>query len=157
MFLDKFISEAKVYEENKNSNKWEPTSLKNRQKEHQSEIDNFEFKLIGTLKELVLALEGFSKKVMAANSGIFNNEVFNEIISMNTNGKMDGLLEKLQLLIKYLNIGEDEKYRFDDIEFRDRKLNKLGKKIKEVSEKTISTLEVLLTDLQEKNTNIVKL
>ena len=94
---------------------------------------------------------------MAANSGIFNNEVFNEIISMNTNGKMDGLLEKLQLLIKYLNIGEDEKYRFDDIEFRDRKLNKLGKKIKEVSEKTISALEVLLTDLQEKNTNIVKL
>lgn len=48
---------------------------------------------------------------------------------MNTNGKMDGLLEKLQLLIKYLNISEDEKYRFEDLDYREKKLNKLVNQI----------------------------
>ena len=63
-------------------------------------------------------MEGFTKKVMGVNSDIYNNEIFNQIISLNTSGKFEDLLLKLQLLIKFLNIGEDEKYRFEDLEYR---------------------------------------
>lgn len=67
---------------------------------------------------------------------------------MNTNGKFEELLSKLQLLIKFLNIGEDEKYRFEDLEYRDKRLVKLGKKINEITEKVLKVMDNLLADIQ---------
>ena len=55
-FLDKFVAEMKVYEDFKSSPKWNPTDLATREKEHIAELDNFEAKLVGTLKALLVAL-----------------------------------------------------------------------------------------------------
>ena len=52
---------------------------------------------------------------------------------MYSSNQMDSILAKLQLLIKYLNVGEDGKYRFEDLEFKNKKLGKLLKKIDEVT------------------------
>ena len=54
----------------------------------------------------------------------------------------------MQTLIKYLNYGEDDKYRFDDLEFRDKKTKKLVAKIDEVTNKILKVLDDLLADLQ---------
>ena len=40
-FLNKFVTEAKVYEENKSSAKWPCTDLAARQREHLAELDSF--------------------------------------------------------------------------------------------------------------------
>ena len=109
------------------------------------------------MKSLVETLEEFTKKVIKVNSDIYNIEVFNQIITLNTNGKFEDLLSKLQLLIKFLNIGEDEKYRFEDLELREKRLVKLGKKINEVTEKVLKVMDNLLGDLQERNNNISKI
>lgn len=42
---------------------------------------------------------------------------------------MDQSLPKIQSLINYLNYGEDGKYRFNDLEFRAKRNNKLEAKI----------------------------
>lgn len=48
---------------------------------------------------------------------------------MNNQNNFEGVLEKIGILIRFLNIGEDEKYRFYDQDFQDKKLAKLLKKI----------------------------
>lgn len=68
----------------------------------------------GTLKNLAFSLEGFTKKVVDQNQTIYNNENFNEIISLYSNGQMDQSLAKIQNLIQFLNCGPDKKHRFDD-------------------------------------------
>lgn len=48
---------------------------------------------------------------------------------MYSNSQMDQSLAKIQSLIHYLNYGADEKYRFDDMEFRAKRNEKLTAKI----------------------------
>jgi hypothetical protein len=42
---------------------------------------------------------------------------------------MDNSLAKIQSLIHFLNYGNDDKYRFDDVEMKGRKNEKLANKI----------------------------
>lgn len=103
-------------------------------------MDNFEFKLGGTLKNLAFSLEGFTKKVVDQNQTIYNNENFNEIISLYSNGQMDQSLAKIQNLIQFLNCGADKKHRFDDAELKEKRNEKLAAKIAEVSNKVNKVL-----------------
>lgn len=50
-----------------------------------------------------------------SNDGIYSNTTFNEIISMYSSNEMGDTLAKMNLLIKFLNYGEDGAYRFDDL------------------------------------------
>lgn len=70
---------------------------------------------------------------------------------------MDQSLAKIQYLINYLNYGEDGKYRFTDLEFRAKRSDKLAVKIQEITKRVIETLEELLTQIQNKTTNISKI
>ena len=54
-------------------------------------------------------------------------------------------------LIRFLNVGEDNKYRFYDPELRNKRLTKLFNKINEMTEKINKVLENLLEQLQEKS------
>jgi hypothetical protein len=74
---------------------------------------------------LASALEGFAGKVILQNQSIYNNQVFNELISMNNNNKMEQCLNKISALVGFLNYGADDKYRFDDMEIRAKCNNKL--------------------------------
>jgi len=53
---------------------------------------------------------------------------------------MDQSLAKIQSLIHYLNYGSDDKYRFDDVEFRAKRNEKLASKIQEITNKVLQTL-----------------
>ena len=127
-----------------------------REKEHAAELEAFEAKLIGTLKTLGVALQKFTQRAMEANTEIFSHEVFNEMIKMHSEDKMETILQKMQALVKYLNIGEDNKYRFYDLDSKNKKLTKMADKINTISVKVIQALEDLLSQLQEKNATISK-
>ena len=75
---------------------------------------------------------------------------------MYSDDKMEGILEKMSALIKYLNVGEDNKYRFYDPELKNKRLTKLFSKINEMTDKISKVLENLLQQLQEKNESISK-
>ena len=66
---------------------------------------------------------------------------------MYSDEKMDGVLPKIQALIKYLNFGEDGKYRFYDQEAKNKKLGKLFTKINVMTEKILKVLDELLLQL----------
>lgn len=51
---------------------------------------------------------------------------------MYSNGAMEHSLGKIQALIAFLNFGMDERYRFDDLEVRGKRCEKLAGKIGEV-------------------------
>lgn len=70
---------------------------------------------------------------------------------------MDQSLSKLQALINFLTFVQNDKYMFDDLELRDKRNAKLSAKIDEVTGKVMSTLEQLLTDIQNKNSVIAKI
>lgn len=61
---------------------------------------------------------------------------------------MDQSLAKMQLLLQFLNYGSDDKYRFDDIEYKAKRNEKLTAKIQEVSNKVTKVLDELFTQLQ---------
>jgi hypothetical protein len=48
---------------------------------------------------------------------------------MNSSNQMDHSLAKIHSLINFLNYGSDDKYRFDDIELKGKKNEKLASKI----------------------------
>lgn len=61
---------------------------------------------------------------------------------------MDQSLAKMQLLIQFLNYGQDDKYRFDDVSFKAKRHERLNVKIQEVCDKVTKVLEELLVQLQ---------
>lgn len=103
------------------------------------------------------ALEGFAKKVVEQNLAIYNNETFNQIISMYSTGQMDQSLAKIQSLISFLTFGQNERYLFDDLELREKKNAKLNNKIEQVTGKVMAALEELFVEIQNKNTLISKI
>lgn len=70
---------------------------------------------------------------------------------------MDQSLAKIQALIQYLNYGADDKYRFDDAEFRAKRNEKLAAKIEEIGKKVGHVLEELLGQVQGKCAAIAKI
>ena len=76
---------------------------------------------------------------------------------MHSDDKMDDILKKMQILIKFLNIGEDGKYRFYDQEQKNKRLDKLMNKVTITTTKVWSAMDELLEQLQEKNESISKL
>lgn len=70
---------------------------------------------------------------------------------------MEQSLSKIQSLIQFLNCGQDDKYRFDDIEFRTKRTDKLAHKIDEVNKKVTTVLEELLLQIQDKYAAIGKI
>jgi hydrogenase maturation factor HypE len=66
-------------------------------------MDNFESKMLASLKCLQMSLEGFMKKVNQKNKEIFANETFDEIIQMNNKDSFEKLIDKILTLVKKLN------------------------------------------------------
>ena len=70
---------------------------------------------------------------------------------------MEQSLAKIQTLIQYLNCSQDDKYRFDDIEYRAKRNEKLAVRIEEVTKKVTMVLEDLLLQIQDKHSAISKI
>ena len=86
--------------------------MKERSKELLLDLQKLETEVSERLNQLVLALANFGKKIEEANLRIFKHGVFEEIIQMNTDGKFEGLLEKILVLIEMLNVGANDAYHF---------------------------------------------
>ena len=81
------------------------------------------------------------KKAAASAAGIYQNKIFDEIIAMNNSEKFDSLLEKILLLIKALNVPADnDNYRFENVEVRDKRITKLNEKVADITVKTVKVL-----------------
>lgn len=76
---------------------------------------------------------------------------------MYSDDKMEKVLERIHELIKFLNMGEDGKYRFYSLDARTKKVGKLAAKVDEVTQKVMKTLDELLAQIQEKTANIAKI
>jgi hypothetical protein len=111
--------------------------MRERSKELLADLQKVEADVLERLNQLALALVGFGKKIEEANVRVFKHGVFEEIIQMNSDGKFEGLLEKIMLLIEMLNVGAGDAYHFDDLELRDKKLGKLSQQITDISQKCL--------------------
>jgi hypothetical protein len=77
---------------------------------------------------------------------------------MNSEGKLEGLLEKIMLLIEMLNVSANsDAYHFEDLQLREKKLNRLSLQITDISQKSLDVLKELYDSIREKNELISKL
>lgn len=76
---------------------------------------------------------------------------------MNTDGKLQGLLDKIAKLIEMLNCGVDDVYHFQDTEAQAKKIAKLKGLIVDLTQRTTETLKDLFDCLREKKELISKI
>lgn len=112
LFIEQFVTELKQYDKLKNSNDFFPKVVREKGKDLLVELQKTEVEINENLVQLVAAIAGFCKKVEESNAKIFKHQVFEDIIAMNTDGKMQGLLDKISKLIEMLNCGVDDVYHF---------------------------------------------
>ena len=88
LFIEQFVTELKEYDKLKNSNDFFPKVVREKGKDLLVELQKTEVEINENLVQLVAAIAGFCKKVEESNAKIFKHQVFEDIIAMNTDGKM---------------------------------------------------------------------
>jgi ribulose 1,5-bisphosphate synthetase/thiazole synthase len=107
LFVEQFVTEMRQYEKFKNSQEYFPKVVRENSRTLLADFANTEEEVNQTLAQLATALIGFCKKVEETNARIFRHQVFEDILTLNSENKFETLAEKIGVLIVMLNYGAD--------------------------------------------------